>query len=545
MMIECARHGERHGERVERVNGKKYTLRSRVFSFSHRAARMSEGMHVKCTWNAFHRKMRRETELIHASFIARARIRPRVRVAMVVHASSRTLAFVVARSSFARARIRPDARARALRVAFVSWDWPERDASAAGVRTMAIADALRARGHDVVVLACANADLVGRGKVIGEGYVATRVEANRGRATRAAFEDVNPDVVVFDRFIAEEAFGAIVRQEFPRCVRVLDMQDAHCVRRARQSAKAGAGACATPPRANDVDTMRELAAVWRSDLALVCSRIEMTWLTNACGVAKAKVREASFFYDGVEAPKAESVRGDFDRRSGFATIGTFKHAPNVDSVEWLASEVWPLVRARLPDATMDVYGSYPNAKVERFHAPERGFRIRGRAESLKDTLSAPRVLLAPLRFGAGIKGKVLDAWTHGLPVVTTPIGSEATVPGEVEFWTPASAPVTPSAGWGGFGDCVTAQELADAAVRVHEDYETWREAQANGAKIMNELFSHDVNMPPLIEAIESAAANIDEIRANDYVGQSLWYHTERSTLYFSKWIELKETGANT
>jgi len=56
---------------------------------------------------------------------------------------------------------------------------------------------------------------------------------------------------------------------------------------------------------------------------------------------------------------------------------------------------------------------------------------------------------------------------------------------------------------------------------------------------------HDVNMPKVIDVIERSVETIDETRAVDFAGQSLWYHTDRSTLYFSKWVELKETGANT
>ena len=104
---------------------------------------------------------------------------------------------------------------------------------------------------------------------------------------------------------------------------------------------------------------------------------------------------------------------------------------------------------------------------------------------------------------------------------------------------------TPETGWGGFGDCTSARHVADAAVALHENFDTWHLAQANGARVMQELFMHDVNMPKVIDVIERSVETIDETRAVDFAGQSLWYHTDRSTLYFSKWVELKETGANT
>jgi hypothetical protein len=100
----------------------------------------------------------------------------------------------------------------------------------------------------------------------------------------------------------------------------------------------------------------------------------------------------------------------------------------VDAVEYLATEIWPRIRARLPrshrdSAIMRVYGAYPNKRVQALHNPSEGFHICGHAKSL-DVLARARVLLAPLRYGAGIKGKIVDAWRYGLPVVTTEIGAE-------------------------------------------------------------------------------------------------------------------------
>jgi glycosyltransferase involved in cell wall biosynthesis len=471
-------------------------------------------------------------------------------------AASRLLPAPWTRTSRARRAHRiacaPSPPPRALSIAFIGWEWPEEHASAAGVRTVALARALRARGHRVAILACAAENPASEG-LRAEGFAVRRAPANRGRETREALGKDAPDVVVFDRFLAEEAFGARVREDFPRAVRVLDMQDAHALRRKRMEAwKGGASAeevVLATPDARDVDLQRELGSATRSDVTLACSRVELEWLATTCGLRRERLCEASFFHPriapGVIGANEVEVRDDFERRRGFSTVGTFKHLPNVDSVEFLAAQVWPLIRKELPEATMEVYGSYPNAKVERFHAPKQGFYIRGRAERLETPLRAARAMLAPLRFGAGIKGKVLDAWTHGLPVVTTPIGSEATVLGVNEFWTPEAAPVTPETGWGGFGDCTSARDVADAAVALHENFDTWHLAQANGARVMQELFMHDVNMPKVIDVIERSVETIDETRAVDFAGQSLWYHTDRSTLYFSKWVELKETGANT
>ena len=433
----------------------------------------------------------------------------------------------------------------AVSVMFLGWEWIEASSSAAGVRSRALARGAVERGWRVTVAASAMPNEATREIGAELGVETAHVPANRGEALGEALRKAKPDVVIFDRFLAEEAFGARVRELVPNAVRVLDMQDAHALRRARETAvRDGRGAenvARTTPKARDVDLMRELASVERSDLTLVCSPVELGWLTRECGVSKRKLRVASFFNDPVRLTEDEQ---NFEAREGFVTVGTFKHKPNVDSIEWLANEVWPLVRERLPNATMDVYGSYMTEKyIARFDKPKDGFRVRGFAEDLASTLRKSRVLLAPLRFGAGIKGKVLDAWAYGLPVVTTPIGSEATIPGREQFWTPDDAPVDPQNGWGGFGDCVSASALTDAAVALHEDRELWLTAQANGAEVVNALFSSE-QIPRLLDDIERAVGDIDAMRDVDYHGQSLWHHTERSTMYFSKWIELKETGEN-
>ena len=94
---------------------------------------------------------------------------------------------------------------------------------------------------------------------------------------------------------------------------------------------------------------------------------------------------------------------------------------------WLAQEVWPLIRLRLPTAEMSIYSSYPptsGALHKLLHAPASGLHLRGFAPPGLAVLDSTRVLLAPLRYGTVLKGKVLDAWLHRMPVVTTPVGAE-------------------------------------------------------------------------------------------------------------------------
>jgi len=181
---------------------------------------------------------------------------------------------------------------------------------------------------------------------------------------------------------------------------------------------------------------------------------------------------------------------------------------------------------------MRVYGAHLDGKpqVQRLDDPEAGFHIAGFAESL-DVLADARVLLAPVRFGAGIKTKVLDAFWHGTPAVTTGVGSEG-IGGA-------------TGAWGGRGDANTAAEFADAAVELHEGREMWERCALRGRAILREEFDEESNLAVVETAVRSKLDRLAEARARDFTGQMLWLDTLSSKEYMARWIELKETGART
>lgn len=378
---------------------------------------------------------------------------------------------------------------------FLSPLWPEPGSSAAGVRTEGLIRAFQRWGWDVHYAAAAKPNVYTK-LLSDSGVPVHECGPNRAELLASILEATKPSVVIFDRFMAEEAYSFRVRELAPNALRVLDMQDLHALRKGRQElVESGADAhqvLAHKPSASNDSLLRELGAIQRSDLTLVCSPVELGLLQDTYGVAPSKLCQASFFcqeaapdaaqdygasapwlgVSGAESPTASAAGGDdaqsveiaptlfdtpasplsspeqdwagsggapvvgfgyspfhgFDARHGFVTIGGFRHAPNVDAVEWLAAEIWPRIRARLPrshinTATMRVYGAYPNHRVQALHNPSQGFHICGHAKSL-DVLARARVLLAPVRYGAGIKGKIVDAWRYGVPVVATDVGAE-------------------------------------------------------------------------------------------------------------------------
>ncbi|CAI7864356.1 unnamed protein product, partial [Closterium sp. NIES-54] len=139
------------------------------------------------------------------------------------------------------------------------------------------------------------------------------------------------------------------------------------------------------------ELLRELASMHRCDLTLLCSQAELALLTRCYAFPPHKLALASFFYDAPQAERDSTspVLPPFKQRQHCVMLGTFRHAPNVDAVSWLASHIWPLIRAQLPMAECHVYGSYVTATISSLHDPSSGFIICGHAPSL-DMLASYR-----------------------------------------------------------------------------------------------------------------------------------------------------------
>ena len=269
------------------------------------------------------------------------------------------------------------------------------------------------------------------------------VNPNDTHDVEAAIEKVNGTIaaVVFDRFTAEEAFSWRVWEILPHAARILDMQDVHSLRRHRERmAKeqqdeheiVNQSVMNVKQNAADMDICRELSSIYRSDLTLVCSPVEMRILAES-GIKKEKLVFAPFFerIDGSREYSASVFRPFNERKDYFVSLGTFNHAPNVDALYYLKKHIWPLIRDRLGTrAVFHAYGANCTSKHQDLHDEKEDFLIKGFYEDLSKTLGEAKVLLSPLRFGAGIKGKIIESWKQGTPVVTTPIGSEGMMPSD-------------------------------------------------------------------------------------------------------------------
>ena len=226
--------------------------------------------------------------------------------------------------------------ARGASCLFLSSLWPEPGSSAAGVRTEGLIRAFQQWGYDVSYAAgAAPNEYTDR---LREAGVATfECGPNREADLSRVIATSQPTVVIFDRFFNEEAFSFRVRELAPDALRVLDMQDVHSLRRGRQQlverAKDGQPGCerllaaslAHVPPATSEPLLRELAAVHRSDLTLVCSPVEQALLQRVYAIPQEKLALASFFCDEA-APDDNPAATGF----GFETAGCCSHGSNQD-----------------------------------------------------------------------------------------------------------------------------------------------------------------------------------------------------------------------
>ena len=327
--------------------------------------------------------------------------------------------------------------------------------------------------------------------------------------------NLNPDVVVFDRFTTEEQFGWRVSEQVPNAVKILDTEDLHFLRNAREKAFRQNKNLENSDLINDV-FKREIASILRCDVSLIISEFEMNLL-----IEKFKIDENILFYlplfGAVKKPKTS-----FSERKNFVSIGNFLHEPNWQTVLQL-KKLWKDIKKQLPEAEIHIYGAYASEKVFQLHNEKEGFIIKGKAESVETVFKTAKVLLAPIPFGAGIKGKLLESMQFGLPNVTSTIGAEA-MHGNFE--------------WNGF---ITdnENEFIEKVVLLYQDENLWQKSQEKGFNIIENRFKKELFEPHFIHKIQEISENLESHRNQNFLGQILQHHTLQSTKYLSKWIEEK------
>jgi glycosyltransferase involved in cell wall biosynthesis len=396
----------------------------------------------------------------------------------------------------------------------IGFVWPEPKSSAAGSRMMQLIQLFQTNGYEITFASTAqNLEFSENISVIG--VTAKTIELNSSSFDNFVIE-LNPNIVLFDRFMVEEQFGWRVSESCPNALKILNTEDLHSMRQARQLAVKENREFTSEDLFSDV-AKREIASILRCDLSLMVSEFEMELLQKQFTISKELI-----YYLPIFAEKLNDVP-TFNERNDFVFIGNFLHEPNWDCVKYLSDTIWPLLHNKLPEAKMLIYGAYPSQKVLELNKPKQNFYIKGRADDALEVIKNAKVVLAPIRFGAGIKGKLIEAMQCGTPSVTSSIGAEA---------------MAGNLNWNGFVKD-NPNEFVDAAVQLYKDENLWKQAQENGFEILDKRYKKSLFENDFITEIDSLLDNLEKHRNKNFIGSILQHHLLSSTKYMSKWIEEK------
>lgn len=333
---------------------------------------------------------------------------------------------------------------------------------------------------------------------------------------------LNPSIVIFDRFMTEEQFGWRVSKHCPDALRILDTEDLHCLRKTRHEAIKKGIEFSNDLLLNSDIAKREIASIYRCDVSLIISSYEMKILKEIFQIPETLLYHLPFLLEEVDEIKEKSWK-TFEERNHFISIGNFIHAPNLDATIQLKKVVWPIIKKKFPEAELHIYGAYPTQQILEFHNPKKGFFVHGFVEDANKVIGNSRVLLAPLRFGAGIKGKLTDAMLNGTPSITTTIGAEG---------------MCENLAWNGFiEDDFT--RFSERAIEVYSSIELWNYAQNKGIEIINHLYSKEKLSIGFLNNIITVFSDLEQCRNQNFTGKMLVHHSLQSSKYMSKWIEEK------
>ncbi|HEU4789965.1 MAG TPA: glycosyltransferase [Flavobacterium sp.] len=404
----------------------------------------------------------------------------------------------------------------------IGFVWPEPNSSAAGGRILQLIAQFQQQGYTITFASPAmDSDFM-------VDLASLNVDKKSIALNCTSFDvfvkELNPTVVLFDRFMIEEQFGWRVAENCPDALRILDTEDLHCLRLARQKAFKARRDFTTADTLKEDVAKREIASILRCDLSLIISEFEMDLLKMTFKIDEKLLYYLPFLLEPISEKTFEKLPS-FEERTDFVFIGNFLHEPNWNAVQYLKETIWPLLRKQLPDTNLNIYGAYPSQKVIQLHQPKEGFHIKGRAIDAKEVVQNARIVLAPLRFGAGIKGKLIEAMQCGTPSITTTIGAES---------------MQENLPWNGF---VTddAKKFTEAAVQLYQDEKLWTAAQQNGIAIINQRYSKQQFENDFAVKVQFLCSNLSQHRLDNFFGALLQHHTLNSTKYMSRWIETKNS----
>ena len=372
-----------------------------------------------------------------------------------------------------------------MQIIYLANRWPSLSQTAAGTRSLQLLHLLQENNYQVTIASFFPTDTFSDElKQLGYECISLRlndlglVDYFKSKAYKVAF---------FDTFLMEEKLVWVIREAIPECINVLDTQDLHFLRRARSKAPSFSTAD-HKLNLNNSYTYREMASIYRCDLSLIISLPEMKLLQNKFHVNSKSLLYLPFLYD--DALFYESKKNKFSTRSGLILLGNFLHIPNLDQAKFVIQQLSETIGEKLPNCSIKIIGAFPSQHLIDLAKNKKNIELLGYQDDLVAHFAACRMMIAPLRFGAGLKGKLFEAMLHQL----------------------------------------TAVYLSES---------NWKKAQKHQHQLLSTHFLKSDFENQLIGKLEEIQKHVQEHRNGLFHQNFFNYHQLQSTKYFSKWIELK------
>jgi len=373
------------------------------------------------------------------------------------------------------------------RAMFVDWSTPRPDQDAGSVTTFGFLKIFVELGYDVTFVP-SDLEYLGKYSDRLESLGIRCLDRSVAGSMASHLRQYGCDYALVMVFRAPVAalYMSDIKRYAPYARFVLETADLHYLRDTRHAEH------------EDSDELRakaqeakefELNIINAADVTIVVSPVEKEILSLDAPGADIRYLPVPLVTSG----RPEKIAG-FDERSGIMFVGGYRHLPNVDAMEYFCREIWPLVSTRLPGVEFLIVGSFPPPEIVAL-GDIPGVRVVGFVEDLDSLLSEVRLSVAPLRFGAGVKGKVATAMIAGVPVVGTTIAFEGM---GFEAGTEVLVSDAPS-------------EFADLVVQAYSDRQRWSELSANGMQKVDMLYTEEAGKEHLGHLLEETG-----LRTNDY-----------------------------
>ncbi len=385
-----------------------------------------------------------------------------------------------------------------MRVIIGYCQFPETDKNSGALRVYEIVKMLAGAGHSITFLAASSNDAKYSQALerLGVECICDQDRAFSGSANAfgAFLKERNFDVAIFVQHFVYNRYAPYLRMALPQCRLVFDTLDLEFVRCEREAQIVGTSAARENARDIKVEehsAIRDAESVW------VVTEDE-----------KHTVLQIAPEKDVRTIPNIHAVDPDlpgFGSRSGVVFLGSYRHRPNVDAIHYFMQKIFPQIEVQLPGVPFSIAGAYPTDDLYRYEQESPNVHVTGFVADHRALLKSHRVGVVPLRYGAGLKGKIGEYFGCGLPCVTTSIGAEG-----MNMVSGKNALVAddPSA---------FAREVA----RLYTDPELWQSLSSAGVDYIEASLSVEAIRPGLLEAV-SAAAHIPIVVSNAPLSAQLW-----------------------